>query len=115
MNIRIIKGTIALDEVKKLAEEFYFPMIKGVADIENEIIALGGEYHNDANLLLQKEEKSLPQNIWGFNIHTDKPREIWLEYNSLINIRPAVGNRTMDLENDEIKNKIKKIIDSKII
>ncbi|MES2060034.1 MAG: DUF5674 family protein [Patescibacteria group bacterium] len=115
MNIKVIKDTIGLPEVQEIAQEFYFPMIKGVVDIEKGIIALGGEYHNDANMLLQKEEGCKQSDIWGFNIYTDKPKEEWLEYTSLINIRPAVGNRSMIVGDQIIRDKMKAIINSKII
>lgn len=115
MNIKIVKEKIGLDEVKEIAKEFYFPMIKGVADIEKEIIALGGEYHNDANMYLQENESCEQKDIWGFNIYLDKPREEWLEYNSLINIRPQAGNMSMDIQNQSICDKIKEIVNKIII
>lgn len=110
-----MKDKIGLDEVRKIAEEFYFPMIKGVVDIEQAIVALGGEYHNDANILLQEMEGSRQANVWGFNIYTDKPKGEWLEYTSLINIRPAQGNRSMVVGDDDIKKKMEEIINQIII
>ena len=52
------------------------------------------------------EDGSKQNNLWGFNIYLNKPKESRLEYNSLINIRPKQGNRNMEIENEEIKNKI---------
>ena len=110
-----MKDKIGLEEVKEIAKEFYFPMIKGVVDIEKSVIVLGGEYHNDANMYLQENESCEQKDIWGFNIYLDKPREEWLEYNSLINIRPQVGNMAMDIQDKSIRDKIKEIVYKKII
>ena len=115
MNIKIVKDTIGLAEIQEIAKEFYFPMIKGVVDIEMGIIALGGEYHNDANMLLQESEGSEQKDVWGFNIYTDKPKAEWIEYTSLINIRPALGNRSMIVADQGIRDKMAEIINEKII
>lgn len=94
-----------------MAKEFYVEMVKGVADIEKDIIALGGEWHMDANQILV-ENGSNQENLWGFNIYLNKPRKEMLEYNSLINIRPKQGNKSMEIESEEIKNKIFEIVSS---
>ena len=113
MDIRIITDTITREEMSEIAKEFYGNMVKGVADVENKIIALGGEYHMDANIVMI-EHGSRQDNIWGFNIYLDREGDDWLEYVSLINIRPAVGNRSMFIEDHELCRKIKKIITEKI-
>lgn len=111
MDIRIIKDKITKLELEELAKEFYVEMVKGVADIEKDIIALGGEWHMDANQILV-ENGSNQENLWGFNIYLNKPRKEMLEYNSLINIRPKQGNKSMEIESEEIKNKIFEIVSS---
>lgn len=111
MNIKIIKEKISLKEVEELAKEFYKEMVKGVADIERGVIALGGEWHMDANEVLIKEG-SEQQNLWGFNIYWEKPKDERLEYNSLINIRPGQNNKGMEIESEEIKNKIFEIVNN---
>lgn len=111
MNIKIIKEKISKAELADIAKEFYVEMVKGVADIEKGIIALGGEWHIDANQVLM-EDGSSQENLWGFNIYIDKSKEDRLEYNSLINIRPNQGNKSMEIENEDIKNSIFKIVNN---
>ncbi|MFA6551791.1 MAG: DUF5674 family protein, partial [Patescibacteria group bacterium] len=84
-------------------------MVKIVVDIKREVMAIGGEMHADAeSLLLQDGSKQ--DDLWGANLYPDLPADEWIEYKSLINIRPRAGNRLMEIENEEIKEKIKKII-----
>lgn len=109
MNIKIIRDKITRPELEELAKEFYREMVKGVADIERRIIALGGEWHMDSNQVLIADGSS-QENLWGFNIYLNKQAGERLEYNSLINIRPGQGNRSMEVENSEIKGKIFDII-----
>ena len=114
MNIVIVEDKISVDKLRKIGKEFYLSMIKGVVDIEKEIVAFGGEYHMDANMVLM-ENGSKQSNVWGFNVYFDKPRDSWIEYTSLINIRPLANNNDMEVLDQNIREKMKKIIDSKII
>lgn len=109
MHIKIVDKKITESELRKIAKDFYGDMIKGVVDIEQEILAMGGEYHIDANMVLIKNG-SKQQNIWGFNWYFDKARDEQIEYISLINIRPAQGNRAMEIQDASLRDVMKKII-----
>jgi len=113
MEIRIIDQSISQAELEKLAEETFGDMIKGVVDVEKGVMALGGELHEDAEALLL-ENGSNQQSLWGINILPQKPKEDRIEFTSLINIRPSRGYRSMEIEDEEIKEKIKNIIDGLI-
>lgn len=113
IKIKIIKEKITLTEAKEIGKEFYDEMVKGAVDIDREIFALGGEYHIDAgNVLI--EDGSKQSDIWGFNIVFTKDGGYFLEYTAMINIKPAAGNRDMEIHNEEIRSKIEKIVESKI-
>ena len=114
MNIKMIAHPISRSEALEIGQEFYAEMVKGVVDVEREIIALGGEYHMDANIILIREGH-VQNDIWGFNIYPGRAGEDWIEYTSLINIRPGANNRTMTVEDEKIRTKIKKIIEKLII
>lgn len=102
-----------MNELRNLANVFYVSMIKGVVDINKEVIAFGGEYHIDANNELINVG-SVQSDIWGFNLIFDQPRESWIEYISLINIRPQANNFDMEVQDKSIRDKMKLIINSKI-
>jgi hypothetical protein len=113
MKIVVIEESVDFEELKEIAQEFYVSMIKGVVDIERGVIAFGGEYHMDANIVLLAHGGK-QSDVWGFNIVLDKHENEWIEYTSLINIRPQQGNRTMEVLDIEIREKIKKIVNTKI-
>ncbi len=83
-------------------------MIKYVADVRKEIIALGGELHSDAEAVLL-ENGSNQADLWGANFFPDNPEVDAIEYTSLINIRPSVGNRSMEIKDPVIRNQVLKI------
>lgn len=114
MAVEIIKKKITKGELEDITKENYGDMTKGVVDIEKEIIALGGELHADANEVLIEKENSKQENLWGINIYPKKLKHEWIEFDSLINIRPSANNRSTGIENPEIKEKIRKIVNSLI-
>ncbi len=114
MQIKIIKDKISKDELKKLAEESFGAMIKIVVDIERKILAAGGELHADAVEPLLNDG-SMGKNLWGANFYLFKNPEDRLEYTALINIRPEQDNRKMEIENEEIKDKIKQIVENLLL
>lgn len=111
MEIKIIEEKIKREQLKDITK---LNMIKGVVDIKKRVIALGGEFHSDSNDVLIKKGSS-QEDIWGINLYLEKPKEEWIEYISLINIRPADNNFDMEIQNQEIKDRIRKIVNSLII
>lgn len=114
MNIRIVSEKISQDIVQEAAAAWYGNMVKAVVDIEKKVIALGGEMHSDAEQLLL-QQGSRHEDLWGFNLYPDEPRGDWIQYTSLINIRPHAGNKSMEIEDKNIREKIREIVDSLII
>jgi len=109
MLIKIIDQKITESELREIAKDFYIVMIKGVVDVERGILAMGGDYHIDANIVLI-ENGSRQQDIWGFNWYFDRAGDERIEYVSLINIRPAQGNRTMEVQDMSLRDTMKTII-----
>lgn len=110
----LVKDSISIHEVIRLAEESYGDMVKGVVDICDEIIVLGGEYHADGEATLLTIG-SRQENIWGFNLYPRVSRDHWIEYTSLINIRPKQRNSSYEIRDIRIRNRINEIIFQKII
>lgn len=108
MEILIVREQVDKETLDALAKEWHHTLVKGVADISRGIIALGGEWHIDANNRLI-EEGSEQKNIWGFNIYPKEKGDAAIEYNSLINIRPMQGNRSMEITSEETKRAVRKV------
>lgn len=88
-------------------------MVKAVVDVDKELIAVDAELHSDLEALLL-EDGSKQKNIWGINLYTDLHGEEFIEFDSLINIRPSQGNRSRGVENEEIREKIISIVAKRI-
>ncbi|MEK7471371.1 MAG: DUF5674 family protein [Patescibacteria group bacterium] len=107
--IRILSTKIGIDEVKELADFWYGTMIKGAVDIESGRVALGGDYHiEDSELLTGTGSKF--EDIWGFNIRFEEDKNGVLEFDSMVNIKPNFGNRSRNINNEEVIKKATEII-----
>lgn len=91
-----------------LVDRFFEDMVKYVVDIERGTAALGGELHADAEALLL-EAGSRQEHLWGANYYPGRGADGCIEYTSLINIRPSQDNRSMEVQDEEVRRRIREI------
>ncbi len=110
MGIRIVKDSITRGELRELAIARFGNLVKAVVDIDKEVMAVGGELHADEEALLIEREGSNREYTWGINLYPDKESDELIEFDSVVNIKPALGNRSRRVEDKETQNKIKDIV-----
>ncbi len=93
----IVRDPIALAELKAIAEAQFGDLVKAVVDIERGVMAVGGELHSDEEALLL-EDGSSQRSLWGINLYPEVAGEDWIEFDSMINIRPSQGNRSRGVD-----------------
>ena len=101
---------IKLEEIKQMSEKMFGNLVKGAVDVEQEILALDAEMHVDLEKeLLEKGSKQ--NNLWGINLYPEFfDSEDFVEFDSIINIRPWQNNRSRGVEDKNIQNKIREIV-----
>lgn len=107
---RIIRDSISKDELGKLAQELYGDIIKAVVDVGQGILGVGGELHVDIQSQLIEKENSRGEDTWGINLYLEKSGDDFIEFDSMINLKPLLGNKTRGVEDVEIQNKIREIV-----
>jgi len=113
MDIKVFNSQVSKEDILSLAKAGYGDMVKGVVDINKRLLALGGELHADAEQVLL-DQGSKQADLWGFNIYPEKTKEEYLEYTSMINIRPRQGNMGRDIKDLNLRSQIKNIIDEMV-
>ena len=111
--MQIISPSISKKDITGKYLHHFKDMVKVVIDIENKILAIDAELHSDLEELLLKNG-SKQENLWGINIYPEADKEKFIEYTSLINIRPSQGNASMDIKSNDLRVKIQKIVNSLI-
>jgi hypothetical protein len=108
--MQLVTDSISLTELKKMAEKMYGNLVKAVVDIEKGIMAVDAGLHADQEKFLLEEHGSKQQNLWGINLHPDQSLEDFIEFDSMINIRPVQKNRSRSVDDPQIREKIVEIV-----
>ena len=114
MEIILVNQKISKEVLKKACETWFATMVKVVVDIAQNRLALGGDLHSDAEVLLLNSG-SIQDNLWGANFYPWEPPENRIEYSALINIRPGQNNRGMEIEDAAIRDRVKEIIENLLL
>jgi len=106
--MKIVRNKVPIGQLEKMAEKFG-GLVKAVVDIEKEIIVIDGELHSDEERLLL-EKGSDQKDLWGINIYPDRKGKYFIEFDSMINLRPYMKNLSRSVDDPEIRQKILRII-----
>ena len=106
----IITGKeLKIDELKDMAQRSFGNLVKAVVDVERELIAIDAELHADLeSLLLQDGSKQ--KDLWGINLYPELEGAQFVEFDSLINMRPSQGNRSHGVDSGEVRDRIISIV-----
>ncbi|HSP91191.1 MAG TPA: DUF5674 family protein [Vicinamibacterales bacterium] len=107
-DIVIVDRPIDPAVLRRLVERHFEDMVKFVVDVERRVAAVGGELHADEEALLL-DNGSRQEDLWGANYYPGRGEAACVEYTSLINIRPAQANRSMVIESDALRERVRDI------
>jgi hypothetical protein len=111
--MKIITKTLSLDELKEMAAATFGDMVKAVVDIERGIFAVDAELHSDLEAALL-QDGSKQRNLWGINLYPETPDEDFIEFDSMINVRPSQGNRSRGVEDEGLRARILEIVNQRV-
>jgi len=111
--MEIVRDTLTLNELKQMASAMFENMVKAVVDVERELIALDAELHSDLEALLL-QDGSKQKDLWGVNLYPDVQGDEFIEFDSMINMRPSQGNRSRGVDHQETRRKIIEIVGKRI-
>ena len=111
--IVISSDKISLSDIIGLSKKRFGDMVKAVVDIETRVVAFGGELHADEEQVLL-DRGSKQNDLWGINIYHELPRDQWIEFDSMINIRPSQRNLSRGVEDEEVRRVIVDIVNKMI-
>ena len=108
--LRIIHEPVTRRELSSLAPELG-DLIKAVVDVERGVMAIGGEMQADEEAVLL-DDGSRQADLWGINLYPAEAGPEWLEFDSMINVRPSRGNRSRDVEDPVVRDAIRQLVRS---
>lgn len=109
--IEIVRDRVALEHLRDLAVEQFGDMVKAVVDVTRGVMAIGGAMHAD-----EEHDGSRQSDLWGINLYPDEHgADSWIEFDSMINIRPAQGNRSRGVDDRSVQAAIRRVVDALLL
>lgn len=107
--IRVVTEPIRVDELRALAQEQFGDFVKAVVDVGRGVMAIGGELHADEEAVLL-QDGARQADLWGINLHPDRAGLEFIEFDSMINVRPAQGNRSRGVDDAAVRERIAGVV-----
>jgi hypothetical protein len=105
-----VATTISVEVLAAMAETGFGNLVKAVVDIVRGVMILGAEMHADEEALLL-EEGSRQADLWGINLYPDRfGTPDFIEFDSMINLRPRQGNRSRSVEDPEARRAVTALV-----
>lgn len=97
---------ISLTELKEMSQKMYGSLVKVDVDVVKSLFIVDMGMHADGEAYLM-ERGSKQNDLWGINLHPeDFGTDDFIEFDSMINIRPSQGNASKDVLDLEVRKKI---------
>lgn len=104
--LRLVRQPIALSVLEAIAGRQFGDLVKAVVDISTGIMVIGGELHADEEAFLL-DTGSEQRDLWGINLYPDQfGSDDFIEFDSMINLRPSQGNRTRAVDDGAARQAI---------
>ena len=110
--MKLITTTVTLEELKVMTATFG-NFVKAVVDIDKVIVAVDAELHSDLEAFLLAQG-STQKDLWGINLYPELQGQEFVEYDSMINVRPSQGNYTRGVEKQDVRDKIIAVVAQRI-
>lgn len=103
--MQIIENPTDRKVLMPMMPNYFGDMVKAVVDIERKIIGVDAELHADIEQTLLGQGSS-QYDLWGINLYPEMEGEDFIEFDSMINIRPGQGNRSRDVQDADTRQRI---------
>ena len=112
--MQILEQSLTVEELRKIAADIFGEMVKAVVDVALGLVAINAEMHSDLEALLL-DNGSAQVDLWGINFYPFLEGDDFLEFDSMINMRPSQGNMSRGVEDAETRERIVELVDKWII
>jgi hypothetical protein len=109
--VRIVTTPVSRAELTEMAQRGFGDMVKVVVDTSKGIMAIGAELHSDEEAALL-DHGSTQADLWGINLYPAESGAGFIEFDSMINVRPAQGNASRDILSEDVRSSIRRVVDN---
>ncbi len=113
MLVEIVRRQLTIEELERMAAATFGDLVKAVVDVDRELIAIDAELHSDLEALLL-EDGSRQENLWGINLYPGIKGDDFVEFDSMINMRPTQGNNSRGVDSAQLRERIVQVVAKRI-
>jgi hypothetical protein len=110
--MKLVDTGITRAELGSMAEDRFGDLVKAVVDVHKEIMVVDADLHSDEEACLL-ENGSAQADLWGINVYPGDSPDEWIEFDSLIDIRPSQGNRSRGVDDPCVNTSYTGLTDSR--
>ncbi len=108
--MKLVDKNIAVEELKQMSDRMFGALVKAVVDLKKEIMVVDAAMHADEEKYLL-DMGSRQDDLWGINLYPHLTGDDFIEFDSMINVRPRLSNFSRDIQSRKLKAKIVEIVD----
>jgi hypothetical protein len=105
---------VTMTDLRIMADLMFGDLVKAVVDVTRETMAVDAELHSDEESFLI-QSGSAQGDLWGINLYPELEGNDFVEFDSMINLRPSAGNRSRGVEDAVLRQRISTIVASLVI
>lgn len=109
--MKILEEKLSKTDLSGSGMVFEGPMVKAVVDVEKGLLAVDADLHADLEGLLINNGSN-QDDLWGINLWFEDDGDDFIEFDSMINVRPRQGNRSRDVEDEQTREKIVQVVNT---
>jgi hypothetical protein len=102
---------ISVDDLHQLVPGRFRDFVKGVVDLRRGVLFIDADMHADQEAALLAEG-SEQRDLWGINLYPQLSGPDWLEFDSMINLRPSFGNRSRGVDDADTREAIATLVNT---
>jgi len=106
------KNKVSKDELIKMSAGMFGDLVKAVVDVRQNIMMIDADLHADEEKKMLAECNSRQEDLWGINLYPKEENEYFVEFDSMINLRPSYGNKSRGVDDENIQKQIIEIVNN---
>ncbi len=111
--MKLIDKKISLASLRLMSSRMFGGLVKAVIDVKKEIMVVDSAMHSDEEKYLL-DNGSKQNDLWGINLYPEISGDDFVEFDSMINIRPQMNNFSRGIDNRKLQETIIKIVNKLI-
>lgn len=107
--MQVVSTPICRAQLWEIAQKSFGSLIKVVVDVRKQIMVMGADLHSDGEALLLSQGSN-QSDLWGINLYPELTGDDFIEFDSMINLRPNQGNPSRNVESLQIRQQIRAVV-----